>query len=190
MCNTCTTSRIKVPKIAKWYDTSNPFTLPFFITFPLIVLPSSIYTNGPNQSNWLSYSFLQIPLYMYRASSRSYISKCIFLRSTNFPLSQPIPKTQNNKGKTEKKTRRKQRKTKNNTTPQTKWYGHALNINKAANQSQQITKDQNHKTRNRHHDSIPMVPSVSKGKLNLRLLQDFMAFSLACNPLHHISMNA
>lgn len=43
-------------------------------------------------------------------------------------------------------------------TLQTKWYGHTIDINKAANQAQQFLKDQKHKTNNKHHESIPMVP--------------------------------
>ena len=43
-------------------------------------------------------------------------------------------------------------------TPQTKWYGHTLDINKATNQAQQFIKDPKHKTKKKHHDSIPMVP--------------------------------
>jgi len=53
-------------------------------------------------------------------------------------------------------------KTNNNMTLQKKWYGHTLYINKSSNQAQKITKDQKHKTENKHHDSIPMVPNASK----------------------------
>jgi len=53
-------------------------------------------------------------------------------------------------------------KTNNNKTLQTKWQGLAPDINKTANQAQQITKDQKHKTRNKHHDSIPWFPVLPK----------------------------
>jgi len=55
-------------------------------------------------------------------------------------------------------------------TPQQKWHGHAQEANKTTIKLKKSTKDQNHKTNNRHHDSIPIVPSASKGKLNLSLL--------------------
>jgi len=66
-----------------------------------------------------------------------------FLISIKFPLSQPISKTQNIKGKI-KKNKKKTIKTNNNMTPQTKWYGHTLDINKAPNQAQQFIKYQKH----------------------------------------------
>jgi len=86
-------------------------------------------------------------------------------------------------------------KTNRNTTSQTKWQGLAPDINKTTNQAQKFTKDQNHKTNNKHHESILMVPSASKGKLNLILLQDFMeiTFSMKSHALYyhkHINSSA
>ena len=65
-CNTCTTLKKKVTNKMKVSDTSNLFNLPFSITFLLTILPLSIYPNGPNQPNWLSYScLLSFPLLMH-----------------------------------------------------------------------------------------------------------------------------
>ena len=55
-------------------------------------------------------------------------------------------------------------------TPQTKWHDHAQDIDKTAIKNNKSPKYQKHKIDNRCHDSIPMVPSDSKGKLNLGLL--------------------
>ena len=80
-------------------------------------------------------------------------------------------------------------KTNNNMTPQTRWHDHALDITKLQIKRKKIIKDQKHKTNNRHYDSIPIVPSASKGNLNLILFRDFMAVSLPCNSLHHTTIN-
>jgi len=50
----------------------------------------------------------------------------------------------------------------NNMKPQPKWHGHALNITKLEIKLKKITKDQRHKSNNRHHDSIPMVPKETQ----------------------------
>ena len=142
----------------------NPFTLPFPITFVMTILPTSIYHNGPSQSNRLSWSYLRLCLLMHPASSKSYITFRLQHISPRAPLSflftQTIPKAQNIKGKTRNK-QEEDLKTNNNMTPQKMWYGHTLDINKATNQAQQFIKDQKHKTNNKHHDSIPKVPGES-----------------------------
>ena len=73
---------------------------PIYFTFPsaflMIVLTLSIYLNGPNQINQLSYSCLQFPLYMHYDSSESYITYWVSFNSSPAPLNflfpQPIPK--------------------------------------------------------------------------------------------------
>jgi len=44
--------------------------------------------------------------------------------------------------------------------------------------STKIEEEKKSKSNNKHHQSIPMVPSASKGKLNLGLLQDSWQYLL------------
>ncbi len=76
--------------------------------------------------------------------------------SINFPLSQPIPKTL--KTKKERQETTKKETMKPITTPQPMWHGHAQDAKKTTIKHKKAPKDQNHKTGNKHHDSIPMVP--------------------------------
>jgi len=86
------------------------------------------------------------------------------------PTNSPYPK---HKRHDKKQTRRKPWQTNNNTTPQPKWHGHAQDANKTVINHNKSPKYQNNKTNNKHHDSFPMIPNASKGKLNLSLLQIF-----------------
>ena len=47
-------------------------------------------------------------------------------------------------------------------TPQTKWYSHTLDINKAATQAQQFIKDKKHKTNEKHRTQSPWFPGKSQ----------------------------
>lgn len=164
-----------------WCLESIYFTFP--TTFVMIVLSSFIYPNGPIQSNPLSYSCISLPLHMHQLHL-SLILPLDFIHfspsSTNFPLSPTNSQdTQNILARTRKPTRRKP------------WnliaIWHHKQSGKALHQMQskpiiklkQITKYRRHKTSNKHRDSIPMLPSASKGKFNLSLLQHFMVVSFS-----------
>jgi len=67
-------------------------------------------------------------------------------------------------------------------TPQTKWYGHTLDTKKDTNLAQQFIKDQKHKTKNKHHDSIPMVPRESSTQAFFKISWQPL---LPCNSLDH-----
>ena len=45
--------------------------------------------------------------------------------------------------------KKKNHENNNNTTPQPKWYGHTLDLNKAITQAQQIMKDKKNNTNNK-----------------------------------------
>lgn len=79
-----------------------------------------------------------------------------------FPLSQPIPKAPKQKERTRKNEKKTMRNLKKYDTAK-KWHYHAFDVMKTANQAQQIAKYQKHNTRNKYHNSIPMVPNASKG---------------------------
>jgi len=132
------------PNIAKASETSDPFTLTlldhlsydYFVIIHLpqwtqpvqltvIVLPSASLTHTPSFICVLHY--LLGPHNSPRAPS-------------TFPFSQPIPQTQNIKGKNGNKNKKKTMNSNNNTTLQMKWYGHTLDINKVSNQVQENPK--------------------------------------------------
>lgn len=91
---------------------------------------------------------------MHRASSDSYIICWTSFISPRAPLTSSFPnqfpRPSKHKRKEQKTNKKKAMTTNNNTTPQTKWHGHGLDINKTTNQAQtnhKIPKAQN---------SIPM----------------------------------
>jgi len=129
---------------------------------------------------------------MHRASSVSYLTCWVphdsprapltFLFPNQFPILKTLKETQETNKKKIMETHN------NNTAPQQSGIVmHQTHTNRKSSAS--IVKYQKHKTNNRHHHSIPMVPSSSKGKLNLRLLQDSWKSLLPCNSLHYTTIN-
>ena len=82
-----------------------------------------------------------------------------FHQLSSFPTNSQDSKIKIQAQETNKK---KTMKTNNNATLHSKGYVHTLEIKKATNQAQQVTKYQKHKTSNKHHDSIPMVPKETQ----------------------------
>ena len=60
------------------------------------------------------------------------------------------------------------------------WYGHAQDVNKTIIKHNKAPKDQKHKTSNKQHDSIPMVPKESSTLAFFQILWQSLRHAILC----------
>ena len=135
--------RTTVPNISKESDTSYPFTLPFLLAFSWFSCDHPFTLMEPTKLvnyDTLPLSSLKLAITSFESFIPCWVPHYTSRFPSNFLFPNQFPRHTKHNRKEQETNKKKILKTNKNTTPQTKWHDHALDIMKLQIKCKKMTR--------------------------------------------------